>query len=724
MSSGDAFEREILEHDRLLADRGLAIWLGGEPTFTQRLTMDPAWMGSALGSDKEARARGLVRDLRTAMGGLIVRTLGRKYPGELRHRWSYGLYMRRDPAAPPLWTGPRDPLEIPVTEVTSLPGDSDALCRQLRDAVEERLRRRGSWTWKLDRQGPCPLRLIYRADGTAPGRAQETDPLFSRETIHREWLDEETPEDPLADEGTYVLCFGPQLEEGNSSPAGPCPASLRIELPRFGSVPSFHLFLEDLGSAATALRLPHLVLAGFPPPTDLSVAFTTVTPDPGVIEINMAPAAEVGTYLDWNRRIATTAARHGLAPLRLWYNGETADSGGGGHLTFGGPTPQESPFFVHPHLLPRLIVYLNQHPSLSYLYAVDSLGSSSQCPRPDEGVRECFEELRLALRLLSRLEAPDPLTLHESLAPFLVDRCGNSHRTEANVEKLWNHGLPERGLLGLVELRALRMSRSPERAASIAVLFRSILAHLTSSAWPLELIDWGAPLHDTFGLPFYLERDLHSVLEDLTESGFEIGPLVREDLLREDARVIGSVEVDGFRFTVRRAIEFWLLMGDLSSQEHSTARWLDSSGRRIELVVRPLPGQERRLIDWKLRVMGHEVDLPLTEDATGPAAVLGLRYRAFKPSGGLHPTMEPVECLNLDLVDGGSGGRAHRLSLHGWKPAGGVYPSLPTDEEDAARRRRERFVVTEVTEPLAPAPPPPAGALTPCCLDLRALGPR
>ena len=71
--------------------------------------------------------------------------------------------------------------------------------------------------------------------------------------------------------------------------------------------------------------------------------------------------------------------------------------------------------------------------------------------------------------------------LYASLAPFLADTSGNVHRSELNIEKLWNPNLPGRGYLGLVELRAFRMPRSPERAAAIAALRRAIAAMLTGA---------------------------------------------------------------------------------------------------------------------------------------------------------------------------------------------------------------------------------------------------
>ena len=204
------------------------------------------------------------------------------------------------------------------------------------------------------------------------------------------------------------------------------------------------------------------------------MAWLTLTPDPAVLEINEAPAASISGFLDMNRRLFDVVQSSGLAPYRLNYNGDIAESGGGGQFTLGGPSVEHSPFFVAPQLLSRLIVYLNHHPSLSYWFAPVYVGSYSQSPRTDENVRETFSELQVALQHLAATAAPTPEFIWRSLSPFLVDTSGNAHRSEINIEKLWNPYLPGRGCLGLVEFRAFRMAMDAESAAAIAAMLRAL----------------------------------------------------------------------------------------------------------------------------------------------------------------------------------------------------------------------------------------------------------
>jgi uncharacterized protein (DUF2126 family) len=98
-----------LHHDAQVAELGLPIWVGSEPTFTDREAQTPAWLHAALGDDKELRARALLGTLSRLMpGALVLRSIGRLYPGEKLPRWNLGLLRRRD--GEPLWNGPPDPL--------------------------------------------------------------------------------------------------------------------------------------------------------------------------------------------------------------------------------------------------------------------------------------------------------------------------------------------------------------------------------------------------------------------------------------------------------------------------------------------------------------------------------------------------------------------------------------------------------------------------------------
>jgi uncharacterized protein (DUF2126 family) len=449
-----------------------------------------------------------------------------------------------------------------------------------------------------------------------------------------------------------------------------------------------------------------------PPAPAEDEAWLTVTPDPGVVEVNMAPAHDLATFAGWCESVYAAAADVGLAPLRFRYNGEVTDSGGGGQITLGGPSPRESPFFARPQLLPRLVRYANRHPALSYAFAPDCVGSASQGPRADEGVRERFEELPVALdRLAQRGERATPEELWGALAPLLVDSSGNSHRAEINVEKLWNPWMEPggRGKLGVVELRSLRMPSSAAELAALGALYRALAARLAVAPYEEPLVDWGGSLHELFGLPVFLSRDLEEVLADLEEHGLGLGPALRSELLRPP-EPLARLALDGATLDVTPARAFWPLLGDVASQERSGARLVDSSSARLQLVVTVPPGEppgEVAACGWRA---------PLQPVAGDPRRfVTSVLYRAFTPNPGLHPGLPAIDPLVLTWR---RCGRGLTLALHGWRPDGGAYDGLPVDAGEARRRRLERAVISAAP----PGEGRPAGGAA-FTLDLRRAAP-
>jgi uncharacterized protein (DUF2126 family) len=704
-SDNGSFDAAIRAHDETIAACGLDVWIGGEPTFTNRWSESPEWLTDALGETKLNYACHIIERLREGYpGSIILRTLGRQYGGETHARWSLGLYQRRD--ARLLADGlPTDPLGIPST------CDAErmtAFWQSLSGALD-----RDGWAatgFRID--GQMGLRVLFRCDGQQPTADPATDTRLGRASLHIRAIPPSGIMDDLAVDGFYLVALG-CAPTGPGDSLQPC-----IELPGFPEVSTFLAFVQRLAQAAVAVGLGHLVWRGFPPPVDETVAWTTLTPDPAVLEVNEAPAASTTEFLTRSRMLFAVAEAEGLAPYRLQYNGVISESGGGGQFTLGGPSPASSPFFVAPRLMARLVVYLNHHPSLSYWFAPVYIGSFSQSPRADENVIESFSELQVALRHLAATDAPEPEFIWRSLSPFLVDTSGNAHRSEVNIEKLWNPYLPDRGCLGLVEFRAFRMAMDAESATAIAAMLRALAAMLSRQTDNQPLIEWGSRLHDRFSLPFYLRQDLHSVFSDLEATGLGLGTPITDRLTADDWRHIGHAEFDGCRIDVDRAIEFWPLLGDAATQQGGS-RLVDASTSRLQLTLRFCNSHGPELGGWQLLANRYRVPLRREQDESGPVFIRGLRYRAFVPWTGLHPGIGAQGPIVLTLLPPGAE-RGLRMTLHDWQPQGNPYAGLPDSLEEAQRRIRERFVVEEIAQVEAPdAIMPPAGSLSDYCFDLR-----
>jgi uncharacterized protein (DUF2126 family) len=510
------------------------------------------------------------------------------------------------------------------------------------------------------------------------------EPTFTRaDSVDPAWTNAAEGDDKLA--RAHALA-------GHLADALPGASTMRVvgrqfpdeDHPRF----AFGVRWSETGRAASPVTRAGRDDEPLAPPTDLAGdRWLTVAPDPGVVEVNMAPCETLTAFAHHARQVWRAAASAGLSPARFRFNGDIADSGGGGQITLGGSRPDTSPFIRYPHVLPALVRYVNNHPSLSYWFASECVGSASQGPRPDEGARERWDELAVTLGWLEHLAdrgelAPDQAQL--ALAPLLVDSAGNSHRAELNIEKLWNGHIPvhgaRHGKMGVVEFRAVRMPERPSMLVALAALLRSIVARLVVSDYREPLVDWHDELHDRFALPQALHRDLRHVLGDLDEHGVGIPAQLRRELEAWRAPEILCRLGDAV-LALRPALEFWPLVGDVASQERSAARWVDASTQRWELTIEG-PGPDRVAIAGKwaqLRSLGEGV------------RTLGVRRRVYQPSPGLHPGLAVTDPL---VIEWSWAGRSQHIELWAWRPGGGPYAGLPHDEQEALARRQERIEVT------------------------------
>lgn len=685
MWTTESFAIAVSRHDATLSALGLEIWAGAEPTFTDRGSQSPEWLGSALGGAKEMRARDMLAELaRQTPGSVVLRSTGRRYPGEDTPRWNYGLYLRRDGLS--CWDGPPDPLLAQAQ--TDWHGDLAGWASALINAFSAQ-------GWHCDAE---------RHEVAATGFTG-IDVCIAREDAN-------------------TLSFALSAEATDHG------TRARIDLPVIATVPECLQILHCIAQAATAHGLPSLIIGGALPPVDQTVELTTITPDPAVIEVNAAPSARASEFLERSRMLYAAATTQRLSTYRLYFNGTVADSGGGGQITLGGPSPAASPFVVVPQLLPRLVRFLNHHPCLSYLYSHEFVGSSGQSARADERGSDSLDELALTLALLARTPDADAALLWRSLSPFLCDIAGNNHRAEINIEKLWNPYLPGRGQLGLVEFRALRMQQTPERATALVCLLRAITAMLMTQDYEHALIDWGRTLHQRFALPFYLEQDLCAVLDTLDDAGLGLGEEIETVLRREEFRYWASVTLPGATLELRRGLEFWPLLGDVASPEQGgTSRLIDSSTTRVELRLRPDPphvdgtnkGEKAGAMTgwegWQASVGGIALPWRDERDAHGPLKVFSIRYRSFTPSTGLHPTLNDQSPVTVQLQHPAHPD-AQALTIHEWRPGNLPYDGLPSDIADAAQRRAERLVLNTATRRVTTGGRAAAG-LGEYCLDLR-----
>ncbi len=341
--------------------------------------------------------------------------------------------------------------------------------------------------------------------------------------------------------------------------------------------------LAVVEAAVVEAGLP-VVLEGYPPPRDARNRTLVVTPDPGVIEVNLHPASSWKELAETTAVLYEAARATRLGTEKFELDGTHSGSGGGNHVTLGAATPADSPLLRRPDLLRSMVTYWQHHPSLSYLFSGRFVGPTSQAPRIDEARHDALDELEVAFGELDRLgEDVPPWLVDRLFRHLLVDLTGNTHRAEFCIDKLFTPEL-ERGRLGLLELRGFEMPPHPQMALVQALLVRSLVARLWEDPFTPRLVRWGTELHDRFLLPHEVAADIAAVVDDLVDHGIAFEQSWLDPFLEFRFPRLGTVEVEGIRIELRAAIEPWLVLGEEVSQS-GTSRYVDSSVERLQVRV-------------------------------------------------------------------------------------------------------------------------------------------
>jgi uncharacterized protein (DUF2126 family)/transglutaminase-like putative cysteine protease len=741
--------------DAELEAQDVRLTMGGEPTFVGIDEPESRqWNLDALGALKRTRGLALIRGLRekSAAGAMLHYGQGKWYPGEPLPRWALSCYWRLDGVA--IWEsidwiareeddhgfGVKDAFEFAQALTRRLEVSGENLLPAFNAGGSEEpagyvlpLRRRqhgGRLRWSSQLWFPRSEPLLLSPGDSPIGYRIPTEamPWVAPDEVQCDF-DAPPHEDraklstaPARRPDLFVVEPDPDPLPPLSSTAESATELIRPSLCVQGRDGRLHVFLPYASRLADYLDLVAAVedtcqhlqkpvgLEGYPPPFDPRLRFFSVTPDPGVLEINLPPASNWDELEHTNTVLFEEAHKNRLTAEKFGYDGTQLATGGGSHIVIGGASVADSPLLRRPDLLHSMIAFWQNHPSLSYLFSGMYVGPTSQYPRVDEARMDALYELELAFTQLLAGVCP-PFILDGLFRNLLVDVTGNSHRAEFCVDKLF----PPEGTglrLGLLELRAFEMAPHLRMGLMQMLLVRALVCLFWKRPFEISLVRWGTALHDRFMLPHFVERDFAEVLSELQRAGFAFDP--KWFAAQHEFRFpkIGSINAAGAELELRHALEPWNVLAE-ETTSGGTVRSVDSSLERIQVKLFGVVAEGR----YAVACNGRKV--PLTPTGKLGESIAGLRYRARMLSSTLHPTIPVHMPLEFKLIDLWSGLSVGRCTYHAGPPDGSIYSSRPANATEAKERRLARFQVSaDVPFPTA-VPPDETNPVFSMTLDMR-----
>ena len=740
--------------DADLDSESVRLTMGGEPTFVGIDDTESAqWNIDALGPMKRTHGLALIRCLREklAPGGLLHYGQGKWYPGEPLPRWAFSCAWRLDGV--PVW----EHIDLIAREdekhnfgLADALNFMEALTRRLQVRFENVLpaydadsaeptgyilpiRRRQADAllyWSSQLWFPRPERLRLSPGDSPIGYRIPTE---SMPWVAPDELGYECEAAPFADRIKLPSRPARRMDLFQKIPlADPLPPlSSTAETAKELIRPSLcvqaregrlHVFLPYAPKLADYLDLLAAVedtcqhlhksvwLEGYAPPSDPRLRSFSVTPDPGVLEVNLPPTSNWDELENINTLLFEEARKNRLTAEKFAYDGTHLATGGGNHIVLGGATVMDSPILRRPDLLRSMVAFWQNHPSLSYLFSGMYVGPTSQSPRVDEARMDALYELEVAFgNLPARNCSPD--VVDGLFRNLLVDVSGNSHRAEFCIDKLY----PPEGLglrLGLLELRAFEMVPHVRMALLEMLLVRALVCMFWKRPFEGGLVRWGTALHDRFLLPHFVRRDFYEVLTELRQSGYAFEEKWFASHFEFRFPKIGSIAVDGVELELRHALEPWNVLAEQTTSG-GTVRTVDSSLERMQVKLSGITEESRYMVTCNGRKVPLQSRVGLGE------AVAGVRYRARRLSAALHPTIPVHSPLVFDIIDHWNKRSIGRCTYYTTSPDGRIYTTRPLKATEAEQRRLERFQESEPSPGPVAVPGEFINPMFPMTLDLR-----
>ncbi len=740
VSVGETVEEDLIAND-------VRLTMGGEPTFVAVDNQDaPEWNSDADGEHKRKLANTLFHKLKDEFGkgALMQYGQGKWYPGEPLPRWKLACFWRKDGV--PMWHD--DSLMADLSKDYKLSAkDAERFSAELVEQLSidpKNIRPLFEdpfyFIWQ---EGKVPVNIDpYEYDLKSPLERQKLAQLLNEgmdkpvgfsiplewEYTEQRWMScrwnfrrkdmflipgnspaglrlpldsiEFTPakDEPIKPETDLFAEVGALPTVVSSHKRKPINSdrvfktSLVVEVREgklfvfFPPVSFIEHYLDLVGAVertAKKLNVP-ILIEGYDPPSDKRIEKMMITPDPGVIEVNIQPAKSWKEILHNYGTLYEKASETRLISEKFNVDGKHTGTGGGNHITLGGDSPENSPLLRRPDVLRSFITYWQHHPALSYLFSTQFIGPTSQAPRVDEGRDDMLYELELAFQQVPEgKENEIPFWMVDRIfRNLLVDITGNTHRAEFCIDKLYSPDSSS-GRLGILEFRGFDMPPHYRMSMVQLLLIRALLSWFWKKPYKHKLVRWGTSLHDKFLLPHYCYKDMTEVVNDLKGAGYNFDISWFDPFFSFRFPFIGELQVEDIHIDMKMAIEPWHVLGEEMSST-GTARYVDSSLERLQIKI-------SGLTDSRYYLLCNGYRIPLKNTGVQGEFVAGIRYRAWQPYSALHPTIGIDTPLVIDLYDSWTKKSVAACQYHVVHPGGRSYDNFPVNSYEAEARRISRF---------------------------------
>jgi len=523
---------------------------------------------------------------------------------------------------------------------------------------------------ELPPMGDFNLSLEERYGTTSPNyKAQE-----------KKALDEESEEKEKENSGDASLLF-----EIDTFSTALCVEErdgiVYVFLPPTDYLETYLDMVASVEKTAEKLQMP-VRIEGYTPKSDYRIEKMMVTPDPGVIEVNVQPAKTWQEIVDNTTALYEEAFFARLGTEKFMVDGRHTGTGGGNHVTIGAAKPEDSPLLRRPDLLQSLITYWQHHPVLSYLFSGPFIGPTSQAPRIDEGRDERLYEMEIAFEQIPEDKEVPFWMVDRIFRNLLTDITGNTHRTEFCIDKLYSPD-SSTGRLGILELRAFDMPPHKHMNLVQNLLVRALVAKFWKKPYKKKLIRWGTELHDKFLLPHFAYLDMIDVVNDLKDVGYDFDISWFDPFFEFRFPFHGGITIDNIQLEIRLGIEPWHVLGEELSNS-GTARFVDSSLERLQVKISGIIPERHILLCKGCRI-------PLRSTGTKGEYVAGIRYKAWNPPSALHPNIGVDAPMVFDIVDTWNDRIIGGCTYFVTHPGGRSFDTYPVNSYEAESRKISRF---------------------------------